>query len=74
MRRGDAGDVRSTGAPEVLYSTCTDSSIDQAVFGLSYVTCSCWPHLPVIASTGWTIHEDFGILEIGSLGYDWPLL
>lgn len=32
------------------------------------------PHLPVIAVTGWHIHEDFGILEMGSLMCDWPLL
>ena len=32
------------------------------------------PHLPVIVVMGWPIHEDFGILEMGSLLYDWPLL
>lgn len=44
------------------------------MFDLSYVTRGCQPHLPVIAGTGWPIHEGFGILEMGSLVYDWPLL
>lgn len=65
MRRGDAGPVRSSGALEVFILKT-----------LTHLLIWVWPqlrdpwlspHLPVIAGAGWPIHEDFGILEMGSL-------
>jgi len=37
------------------------------MFGLSYVTHGCCPTCLLITGKGWPIHEDFGILEMGSL-------